>query len=114
MALKQKIDPLKLVLQFHEMNISDDCENRMSLLDVIVLLIINEHPDSGKMDLTEILYGDRNASKSSMDRPITRMLNHEFIEAVSNRCAATRHRETRVYYRLTRKGEAFLKKTYYS
>lgn len=51
MMLKQKIDAAKLLLALHELNRADDSA-RHSILDALILLLINEHPECSKRDLT--------------------------------------------------------------
>ena len=108
--LRQKIDALKLLMGFFDLAESEDSESRYSLLDATMLLLINDHPASSKADLCEIFYGDRNASKSSLDRPIARLIDAELIDRAENMGAATRDNEGRVLYSVGKKGEAFLKR----
>lgn len=46
----------------------------LSLLDPLVFLTIATHPESGKSDLVEIIYGSRDATKSSLDSPVRRLI----------------------------------------
>lgn len=103
--LTQKINALKLGLAF----LNDDTqEHRFSILDMVVLLIINEHPESGKADLCEIIYGDRAASKSSLDRPVSRLESMGVISSTPNK-GSTKSGNSRTLYKLTAFGEKFLK-----
>lgn len=102
--LTQKINPLKLALALFELH----SDSRHSLLDVIVLLLINEHPDSGKSDLCEILYGDRTATKSSLDRPVKRLLASGLIEQLEQTKIATKSGGARSTYRVSAAGGKFL------
>lgn len=105
--LTQNINPLKLALALHN---SAGEGSRYSILDLIVLLLINEHPGSGKSDLCEILYGDRAATKSSLDRPVKRLVGADLIRAEYDQHASVKSGASRTTYYISKSGESFLKK----
>lgn len=81
---------------------------RYGLLDSIVLLTIFEHPESGKADINEIHYGDREKSKSSLDRPVSRLLDAGLIEKISRDDISTKLGKCKTVYRVSKKGHKFL------
>lgn len=109
MALHQNIDVLKLV---HKMiDLSEEDGSRMCLLDVAVFLHINKSGEIGKVDLNEIIF-EKRENKSSMDRPIKRLLSHELITTYERPQAASKWGEARRIYKISKKGNEFLKKCY--
>lgn len=108
--INQKIDTLKYLTAVHMMNMDGSSDGRLQLLDALLLLTINEHPDSSKTDYVEILYSDREATKSAIDRPINRLLDTELIERIENENADTKSGQGRMLYRLSVRGEKFLKR----
>lgn len=108
--IRQQIDALKLLKNFHGIMQGDDELPRFSMLDAITLLLINDHPNSSKSDLSEVLFGARNLKKSSFDRPLMRLIDYGLIVAEMTASAATKSGESRVTYTLSKDGEAFLRK----
>ena len=103
--ITQKINPLKLSFAFLE----NGAETRYSILDIAVLLLINEHQICSKPDLVELLYGDRTASKSSLDRPVKRLLEAGYITKEYQGRVSTKGGKARWLYQLSKAGEKLLK-----
>lgn len=98
--LTLKINPLKLALEFfNQKEVS-----RYSILDMIVLLLINDHPHSGKSDLCELLYNSRSISKSSLDRPVKRLLAVGWIEQFNQLDIPSKKGGARFTYKISKKG----------
>lgn len=111
--LKHKLDTLKLLKKLHTLNRDNPDKPRHSLVDVIILLTVNEHPKSCKADLTELIYDDRTANKSCLDRPITRLVSLGHIDASIVDRASTRKGDGRTQYQTSKSGRAFLKSCAY-
>ena len=110
MALTQKINPLTLAREMYELRF--DINSRMSIIDLFVLLAINEAPSQGKADLNEKLSGDRQPGKSTLDRPINRLISAGFIKSFENPGSASKNGECRRLYALTSRGDKFLQDCY--
>ncbi|EKO3612285.1 hypothetical protein M3914_003506 [Vibrio metschnikovii] len=104
--LKQKIDPLRLSIALYRLK--DEMGCRFSLLDMICLLFINEHSQCGKLDIAEFISFDKIKSKSSLDKPIQRLIDSELIERHYNENAARKLEEPQITYSVTEKGNEFL------
>jgi len=98
------MNTLKLAMAFFEMKAG----SRLSILDLIVFLQIYHHPESGKSDLCEIIYGQRDASKSSLDRPVTRLLNLGLIECIENPNRASKNGDSHRWYKITNQGKKLI------
>lgn len=104
--LKQNIDALKLADHFHKL--SKKQQTRYSLLDFIAFLYINEHKDCGKLDIVEYLFYDRVKGKSSLDKPILRLLDSELIIKIYNETASTKHGDASITYSISKQGSDLL------
>lgn len=104
--LKQNIDPLKLSLALFK--IMETTESRFSMIDFCMLLLIHQHPESSKADLTELFYGDRSASKSSLDRPINRLIDVGLVEKIEAVGVSTKSGFGRFTYMISKAGEKLL------
>ena len=103
----QNIDALKLTAAM--LKLSAESGRRHSLLDQIALLYIFSHPDCGKLDISEYIYGDRTASKSSLDKPVLSLIEAGFVSRTDTD-GSTKAGNTKVIYRSTKAGEKFLAK----
>ena len=72
--LTNKINALRYLENFFKLMQEDELVPRFSILDALVLLHINEHPGCAKSDLVEIVYGSRDANKSSKASGSTRKI----------------------------------------
>ncbi len=104
--LRQKINSLTLFKKFHVLNVKKG--KRHSMLHPYVLLLINEHPEICKKELTILIYGDNGASKSSLDRPLDRLISDRFVELIMDENKKTKKGEGRIFYKVSKKGEKFL------
>lgn len=107
--LTQKIDAYHLLSEIHAFNHNEGLPKKLCLTDVLLMLTINKHPDSGKSDYMEILYADRSASKSALDRPMERLMDAGLVEAIENAGARTQAGEGRRRYVLTADAEKLLR-----
>ena len=55
----------------------------ISVFDLETLLTVAAHPESGKSDLVEHVYGARDATKSGLDGAINRLLKWGLINHLS-------------------------------
>ena len=108
--LTKNINPLKLAMALYELHLADPTAPRMSLLDVIVLLTILEHPQNGKNDLLQVI-NDRNTSKSFLDKPVARLMAYRLIDRHDNVGVSTKQNQARVVYSVSDNGLAFLKES---
>ena len=106
--LTQNINALKLAMALYEFHAADPASPRMSLLDVIVLLTILEHPRNGKNDLLQII-NDRNTSKSFLDNPVARLMRYKLLDRHDIAGVVTKQNEARVVYSVSEIGLVFLK-----
>ena len=81
----------------------------LSLLDPLVLLTIASHPESGKSDLVEHIYGARDATKSSLDSPIRRLIEMGLIVESQTKHANRKAGDSLKNYSLTAMGEEWAK-----
>ena len=109
--LTNKINALRYLESFFKLMQEDELAPRFSILDALVLLHINEHPGCAKSDLVEIVYGSRDANKSSMDRPLDRLERFGLIAVERNQNAYTRSGAPRTSYNLSAEGISFLETT---
>lgn len=107
--IRQTIDTLALLQYFFDLKLENEPQPRHSLLDVLLLMLILEHPESAKADLTELLYGSRQHSKSSLDRPIQRLMGLNLIAGIEQPHISTKAGQGRTLYTLTDHGERVLR-----
>lgn len=106
MALLQKINIKKFLLFMK--NLNDSNKTRYSIIDAQILIALCERTALSHNDLLEAT----EQNKSSIDRPIYRLLQLKLIEREINENAATKKGESRSIYRLTKKGMNELEKCY--
>jgi DNA-binding PadR family transcriptional regulator len=75
-----------------------------SIFDMEVLLTIAAHPESGKSDLVEYVYGARDATKSGLDGSINRLLKWDLIQSTQPEHANRKAGDALKHYSLTEKG----------
>jgi len=106
--LNQQINALALARGLYKMMREDDEAPRMSLLDFIILLTINELGSASKNDILEHI-NNRETSKSFIDRPAERLLKYKLIEPSYHEHAKTKAGEARVTYSISKLGNKFLR-----
>ena len=97
------LNVLKYIQQFVSLNRESEGEYRFSLLDAYLLLLIFENADCIKQDLVEWYTGDRQGTKSSLDRPLLRLQQYGLIDKTVGKHTTS--------FRVSKKGKAFLRKS---
>ena len=80
-----------------------------SIFDLETLLTIAAHPESGKSDLVEHVYGARDATKSGLDGPINRLLRWNLIQSTQPEHANRKAGDALKNYSLTATGDVWVK-----
>lgn len=105
--INERIHPLRIATAIIEL-MRDDLEApRMSLLDLQILLMINESSELGKMELLHLMQYPT-TGKSSLDRPISRLMLYGLVEQVDHSNAATRSGQPRRTYKISKAGHKLL------
>ena len=81
----------------------------ISVFDLETLLTIAAHPESGKSDLVEHVYGARDATKSGLDGSINRLLRWNLIQSTQPEHANRKAGDALKNYSLTATGDVWVK-----
>ena len=98
MALTQKINVKKFLAFVIEIN--TDIESRFSLLDAQILIALCDKTELSNKGLVEHI----DAKRSSVDRPLKRLIAAGLVVRKDIPGAASKSGEERSFYKLTRKG----------